>query len=334
MLLKPYYIPKPKPERLPERKCAVTVAIAAICKMQGGPAIIAAEDHMITAGDVEFEQPQPKMWMQGPHALALMYGDAAAQAEIAARSALEVVQNHVIDVGEIAEVYQSNLMGYVRSLAEAEILAPLNLTSESFFNRQTLLGPELSAQIISQLQEYYIRSGLWRTFGGAILIGADENGGVGAGHIYKIEYGRSVKLDRIGFAAAGAGQWHAESQFMFSRYTTEWDFPEALSLLITAKKRAEVAPGVGTETDIVLITTNPRSVSHFTMDSPLVARLGEIYNDGKRRHDEAITWQHQEVRSFIGPLLNQGTSVPTTSQTAAPTPTAGPSVPETSEPER
>jgi hypothetical protein len=133
----------------------VTVAIAAICKMQGGPAVIAAEDHMITAGDVEFEQPQPKMWMQGPHAVALMYGDAAAQAEIASSSALEVVQRHITDVGEIARVYYSNLMNYVRRLAQADILEPLNLDTDSFFDMQESLGTELSVQIINQLQQYH-----------------------------------------------------------------------------------------------------------------------------------------------------------------------------------
>ncbi len=326
MLLKPQY-PRPNLERLPERKYAVTVAIAAICKMQGGAAVIAAEDHMITAGDVEFEQPQPKMWMQGPHAVALMYGDAAAQAEIASRSAIEVTQNHISDVGEIAEVYYSNLMNYVRRLAEADILSPLGLTGESFFNRQASLGAEISAQIITQLQEYYLRSGLYRSFGGVILIGADGNGTLG--HIYKIEYGRRVMVDRIGFAAAGAGQWHAESQFMFSRYTAEWDFPEALSLLFTAKKRAEVAPGVGGETDIVVVTTNPRNVIHLNMDSPWVIKLNEIYNGGKQRHDEATAWQHQEVRRYVEPLLSQNPTPPTPSTSAPAMPPAEPSVPET-----
>ncbi|HKF53591.1 MAG TPA: hypothetical protein VKB26_14850 [Candidatus Acidoferrales bacterium] len=280
----------------------MTVAIAAVCKMQGGTAVIAAEDHMITAGDVEFEQPQPKMWRQGPHAVALMYGDAAAQAEIANASELEVIQRHIVDVSEIAKVLYRSLRSYVRRLAESDVLGPLGLTTDSFLNHQSF-GSQIYSEIIRQLQDYYRKSGLHYGFGGAILIGAD---GIGTqGHVYKIEYAQRVWVDRIGFAAAGAGQWHAESQFMFSRYTTEWDFPEALSLLYTAKKRAEVAPGVGAETDIVVITTNPRNVIHFDMTSPLVAKLEEIYQAGKQRHDEATAWQHQEVRKYIEPFLSQ-----------------------------
>ncbi len=256
---------------------------------------------MITAGDVEFEQPQPKMWRQGPHAVAMMYGDAAAQAEIARQSEANILHKGLRDLSAIAESYLQSLMQYVRRLAEAEVLTPLNLTNDSFFVHQASLSPEIAAQIINQLQEYYIRSGLYRRFGGALLIGADTQGG----HIFKIEYGARVLVDRIGFAAAGAGQWHAESQFMFSRYTADWDFPEALSLVYSAKKRAEVAPGVGAETDIVLIATNPPNVSHFPTGAPLVLKLEEIYQSARQRHDDATSLQHKEVRNFVELLLKQ-----------------------------
>jgi hypothetical protein len=320
----------------------VTVAIAAICKMQGGPAVIAAEDHMITAGDIEFEQPQPKMWRQGPHALALMYGDAAAQAEIAERCEQEVLLRKITSVAEIASEYHSQMRNYVQRSAEAEILAPLNLTTQSFIAQQASLGQSITADLIKQMQDYFYNSGLHRGFGGAILIGADQKAGLG--HIHKIEYDRNVLMDRIGFVAAGMGQWHAESQFMFSCYVTEWDLPEALSLLYSAKKRSEVSPGVGPETDIVIVTTNPPNVIHFNTASDLVVELEKIYQTGKKRHDEAAALQHKEVRSYIDPLLQQTQTVPPpaggTAGTSSPatltaaTPASPASVPETSKQEK
>lgn len=39
---------------------------------------------MITAGDIQFEQPQPKMWTLHGQAVAMFYGPSAAQAAIAA----------------------------------------------------------------------------------------------------------------------------------------------------------------------------------------------------------------------------------------------------------
>lgn len=281
----------------------MTVAIAAICKMQGFPLVIAAEDHMITAGDVEFEQPQPKIWQQGPHAIAMTYGDSAAQAEIAIRSEAEVVANGIKEIPEIARIYGSKLMNYVRRAAEADILAPLQLSHATFLAHQSAMHSDLVSRISRDLQHYYTDSGMYRSLGGAIVAGADGRGA----HLFRVEYGTPIQLDHIGFVAAGSGQWHAESQFMFSRYTREWDFPEALSLVYAAKKRAEVAPGVGSETDIVAIATSPPQVWHFRHDSELVKELDKIYGQANEKHDAATGWQHQKVREWVTKFVTQQT---------------------------
>jgi hypothetical protein len=60
----------------------MTIAIAALCGFPNDVAIIAAGDHMVTSGDVEFEQPQPKMWRLSPNSLAIFFGLSAAQGQI------------------------------------------------------------------------------------------------------------------------------------------------------------------------------------------------------------------------------------------------------------
>jgi hypothetical protein len=304
--------------------------------MNGAPAVIGAGDHMITAGDVEFEQPQPKMWKQGAHAVAMLYGDSAAQTTIALHSEAAVLHGRVSEVGEIARIYQSNLQKYVRELAEAAVLSPLDLTINSFLASANTLGPDLASALTRRVQDYYYERGLSQYFGGAIIAGADTHGG----HIFKVEYGHCTRLDRIGFVAAGAGQWHAESQFMFSRYIPEWEHQDALSLVYSAKKRAEVAPGVGQETDIVIIFTNPPNVLHFAYNSPLVKSLEGIYQDTQKKHDDATASQHKAVRKWFDDLPKQIPTPPAspTPATAAPTPapTVNPtqSTSETSEPEQ
>ena len=127
--------------RVARSKTSVTVAIAAMCKSDGWQAIIAAEDHMITAGDVEFEQPQPKIWKQGPYAIAMLYGDTAAQAEVSLATESEIMSQGITDIGEIASRYSDNLMAYVQRSAEASVLNPLQLTTHKFLSRVRLCIP-------------------------------------------------------------------------------------------------------------------------------------------------------------------------------------------------
>ena len=60
--------------------------------------------------------------------------------------------------------------------------------------------------------------------------------------------------DVVGFASVGSGSRHAESQMMLARHAWNADLDPTLLTTYLAKKRAEVAPGVGTETDMFMIT--------------------------------------------------------------------------------
>jgi hypothetical protein len=249
---------------------------------------------MITYGDVQFEQPQPKIWYQGKHAVALLYGDMTVQAEVAMESERTVLENAISDVGEIAAVYSDHLRQHVAISAERAILSPLGLSFDNFSS-----AANLAESLAKQLQDYYYTSGTSTNLGGAIIAGADARGG----HILKVEYDKVSRCDGVGFVAAGSGQWHAESQFMFYRYTKGWDFPEAISIVYSAKKRAEVAPGVGQETDLVLIQTAPPAVFHLKSDSILIGKLEEFYKELKGKHQAADAELLKGVRELITSAL-------------------------------
>ena len=263
---------------------------------------------MITAGDVEFEQPQPKMWLLSPYIIATIYGNIAAQAEIASRTELEIARQGVRDVESAAALYASNTGHYTRRAAEVSVLRPLGMSTESFLNRHHSLHPDLVAKLTRQLQDYVYDADLHTHLGGAIIAGVDDSGG----HIWQVESGEQTKLDRIGFVAAGSGRRHAESEFMFSGYTPSWNFPDALSLVYSAKSRSEVAPGVGKQTDIVIILSNPSNIHniHILSDSsPLVQRLEEIYRESGSKHRQAMVEQYSAVREYIDSML-KGTDQP------------------------
>jgi hypothetical protein len=68
-----------------------------------------------------------------------------------------------------------------------------------------------------------------------------------------VDDGRVSCNDGIGFAAIGIGARHAESQIMLNKHS--WNSPSVDSALLgyIAKKRSEVAPGVGEGTDVFTI---------------------------------------------------------------------------------
>jgi hypothetical protein len=280
----------------------VTVAIGAICQWEKAAAIICLEDRMVTSGDVEFEQPQAKIWKQGLYAVALMSGDLAAQNEIALNTE-RAIGNKDWTTEAIAQRYSIELHAYVHRLAVRAYLEPLGMTHQDFLTSQSALSTEFVGTLTRQLQDYYYDSGLKNDLGGAIIAGSDAEGA----HLFKVTYRDVMRMDRIGFAAIGGGSWHAESHFMFSRYVGGVDFPSALSVAYAAKKRAEVAPGVGTETDIVIIGTAPRAVYHVGFGMPMVTSLEEIYSRTKTKHEKADADQHGEVSALIDVLKAQST---------------------------
>jgi hypothetical protein len=56
--------------------------------------------------------------------------------------------------------------------------------------------------------------------------------------------------DAVAFVAIGSGARHAESQFMVAGHAWSIPAPESLFVTYSAKKNAEIAPGVGRETDM------------------------------------------------------------------------------------
>ena len=116
----------------------MTIALAALCGFPRDIYIIAAADRMVTFGDVEFEQPQPKMWPLHANCFAVFFGLSDAQAQIASKTADHVAEQSITDIAATAELYAWFMRDYVRREAEADILAPLALKSADLLLMPTL----------------------------------------------------------------------------------------------------------------------------------------------------------------------------------------------------
>ena len=168
-------------------------------------------------------------------------------------------------VREVAELYSRYCSQMRLRRAESAILAPLGLTAESYLARQQQLAPALVQQIATEMINFAVPSVA------AIITGVDPSGA----HIYVAENATITCHDTVGLAAVGAGYWHADSQFMFAGHTRARPMPETLLLTYSAKKRAEVAPGVGSDTDMFMV--GPTLGSYMSIGEHVLRELEQIY---------------------------------------------------------
>lgn len=289
----------------------MTVCVAAICDYH---TIIAASDRMLTAGDVQFEPQQSKVVTLSSSIAAMTAGDSGMQAEIFQYVRAEVTRrieaepNNWWAIRDVADLY-SQYCGRVRlKRAEGSILAPLGLTAETFISRQQQLAPALVNQIATELINF-VAPGV-----SAIIAGVD---GTGA-HIYVAENATITCHDSVGFAAIGAGYWHADSQLMFAGHTRARPLPETLLLTYSAKKRAEVAPGVGEGTDMFMV--GPGLGSYAPIGEHVLKKLEEIYRATQRAIGKAEQKAQKSVNTYVQEITAASTPK---EQTAAPPDSGG-----------
>jgi hypothetical protein len=265
----------------------MTICVAAIA---GNGIIFAASDRMKTGGDIEFEPRRvdppavPTPWLSGskifsatPSVAAMTAGDSSLQVEIL-YEAWMTIQARVRaqpanwwKVRDAVDVYVACYDRAKSKRAVSALLTPLGLTLETFIQNQATISDEFTSQLARQLQTFDMPAV------DTIIMGVDEEGS----HLYttsnsNVESSCRVRChDTVGFAAIGAGSRHASSQFMLSRYHRWAPSSEGLFLTYLAKKRAEIAPGVGQDTDMFTIGPNLGFSNYIRPD--VVADVDQIY---------------------------------------------------------
>jgi hypothetical protein len=251
---------------------------------------------MITAGDVEFEPPQTKVFPLTSSITAMIAGDASLQTEILyalreqVNSAIQANAKVWLNVKDVADWYYSHYQAARNIRAERTILNPLGLDRMSFISRQGQMQGSLVNRIASELANFSMPEIE------AIIAGIDLTGP----HIYVADNRGVDPRDSAGFAAIGVGYWHANSQFMFAGHAKWKPMPEVLSLTYAAKRRAEVAPGVGEGTDMFMI--GPQLGSSFMIGDHVIAALGKIYEKTRKRSLKSQEQARKEVNRYVDEL--------------------------------
>lgn len=275
----------------------MTVCVAAICD---GGVIIGASDRMLTAGDVQFQPQSSKIWQLTSSIVMMMAGDIALQTEIFTSvrntldSRIKTSPDEWWNVSEAAELYRGAYFEIRRKRAEKEILTPLNLNSESYLEKQKAMHPDLVSQIAKELIGYALPEV-------AVIIAGNNPHAIEreatTSHIYVIENGTISCRDKVGFACIGIGAYHANSTFMLAGYNPSTPVSRAMLTMYSAKKRSEVAPGVGANTDNFIITSSLGSCS--TIKDEIVDGLEKIYADSVKRAAEVQRKAERKIDAHI-----------------------------------
>lgn len=273
----------------------MTVCVAAICA--GGDAVIGVADRMLTAADITFEPQRTKIWALTTSIIVMIAGDSALQMEILIAVSSEVnARIHASPkdwwlLRDVADLYVKHY-NRIRSVrAEAQILLPLGLDMASWISRQRELAPSMAEQIAQRLTTFELPATE------ALIVGSDP-GGV---HIYAVRRGAVTCESGVDFAAIGIGGWHASSQLMFAGHTRKNTLAGTLYLIYTAKRRAEVAPGVGAATD--MFTVGKPLGSYLSVAQPVLEELDRRYRRSEAQMNRAMKKAETLFESYLVGLV-------------------------------
>lgn len=269
----------------------MTVCIGAI---YNNNTIIGASDRMLTAGDIQFQPHSSKIWRFSNSILVMVSADDISVQNMIFQDVYKVVNDRIKaepnnwwKVKDVAELYSDHYCKLKLTCIKKEILGPFALNNETFISRQKEMSEEFIGEMVGRIRKYSI------PHISTILAGCDENGA----HLYVINDEDISCHDSVGFVAIGAGAGHAESHFMLSGYHPGLHESKALLTVHQAKKKAEVAPGVGKETDMFII--GPRLGIHFIFPGDLIDSLDKFYKEYKNKIDTIDKKNQDKIDEFI-----------------------------------
>jgi 20S proteasome alpha/beta subunit len=243
----------------------MTVCIGVIC--ENGKAIIAIADKMITAShlDIEFEHPSMKLTRLGDSCMIMTGGTVPHQTDILRRLKKKINSHVKMPIPEIVQAAIDEFQQERLNRIENAILRPRGYTLEWYNANQAILDETLVLKIDGMMEDFELELVM-------LIAGIDEDGG----HLYVIyNPGEAAPLTDIGYAVIGVGEKHAESTLIMHNYSISTPLNKATYIAYEAKKIAEKAPGVGEETDILIID----QYGIHQMNKDTLEQLSQLYSE-------------------------------------------------------
>ena len=199
---------------------------------------------MVTAGylSLEFEHQEKKIEGIKDFCVVMSSGDALVALELVEE--LKRESTNAKTVAEIEGKLHKLLVSLSLKRAEQTYLIPRGLDWDFYRERADRINP----QLYMILDDYLSKFSLETDF---LVAGIDEYGG----HVITVDFPGTIQyLDKIGFGAVGSGIPHATVSLCLDGQTRNRSLAESIHAVYVSKRKAESAPGVGSQTDMGIIT--------------------------------------------------------------------------------
>jgi len=243
---------------------SMTQLIGVMCENK--EKVLALSDRMVTTivFTLAFEHETPKAEQITNNALALTAGTIH-EPEII-RNTIEAFRG--IDKPSIRTIAEKLSEEYSRirlSRIESEILKRIGFQSISeYYENQKKLVEDIAFDIHRGIKDYKLGMTI-------LLVGVDTEA-----HIYVVDNpGTWRSWDTLGFCCIGQGDRHAEPVFAYYGYTPNVKLQEALYIAYEAKKRSEMAGGIGEKTDVWIIDKS----GIYKVEPETIQSLETIYRE-------------------------------------------------------
>ena len=265
----------------------MTICIAAAC--ESGRNIVVAADRMFTLGqplNVEFEPPIGKIMPIWNSCLGLGAGNGLWVSEILTEAKNIMMQGN--RVAPFATVVKQ-VYGKFRDerMEESVIRQSLGADFELFRQRGGTLPQYLQVQP-GIYQQLFVQMNQFNLGVEILIAGIDEAGS----HIHFIGHpGQAICFDKIGYNAIGSGATHAAIRFALGLQHPKLGLSETLFSVYAAKRASEVAPGVGRDTEMSIISAEGvwnlpaamieklEKLSEEQRNQPRVEEIGVLYDE-------------------------------------------------------
>lgn len=223
----------------------MTVCIAALCSANNtSRRVVVAADRMVTyPGYIEFEHPGSKMVRLSDRALVMVAGDTLLGMRLA-NDAAAAYGGATGDVSAVAADLAGRFTQVRYEQVEQQILSKRGLTFGGFYASHSSLNGQTVMLIDNQMAQFDLGVEL-------LLAGVDEAGA----HIHTVHNPGAPDRnhDPIAYAAIGSGAVHVLPSMAGFMHGPNTGYGRAVFHVYASKRRAEVAPGVGTATEMAIV---------------------------------------------------------------------------------
>jgi 20S proteasome alpha/beta subunit len=246
-----------------------------------GKAVVVAADKMVTFGAPMNLQMEPsalrKITKINDESVVLFSGSVPDSEEIITATKKQLQGLGQLTTLNVAESVKTSYAALKAKRVQETILGPF--IGADFATFRTLLAQSPSSQMLQQILAMVMQHNLQAE---ALVAGIDATGA----HLFAVNHpGVLLPVETTGYSAAGSGGIHAAVRLSLGQQNKVFSLVDTVYNVYEAKKAAEVAPGVGKQTDLAIIKNGKVCFA----EKPLIDALEKAHKE-----KPALTQPEQE----------------------------------------